>query len=375
MEYLKGYQLADRSVPNRLVAQAMEVNSASPGGAVNQSVLNRYKELAEGKWGIVFLEATSITHDHLARSKGLVLNRKTLDGFKRLVETFKKANDSSLFLFQLTHSGRQSGPFSSKVKAYEDEHSDIPVLSESDLDRIREQFIEAVALSKEAGADGVDVKACHGYLGCELLRPLNQREDKYGGSAKNRAWLIASVIKEAVRQYPGLIVGSRISTYEGIRGGCGTSGPDEIIEDLSDMQAIVDSFIKSGAHYLNVSSGIPGQTSQLTRPNIGGHFYRSSHYRYASQFKKWFPDTAIIGSVYTMDTSKCLEVANENLEKGYTDFVGFGRQNLADALFPEKIMTRPEEVNYCSLCGKCSKLLRTDKNVYCQEHQSKNPYV
>jgi len=171
----KPFSLAGKAVPNRLVAQAMEINSAEDFGA-GLTVLERYDSLARGGWGIVFSEAVSITTAHLARDKGLVLTRETLDSFKKMVESFKAINPESLLLFQLTHSGRQSGSFSRKVKVYEDDDTKIPVLTTQALDEIRELFPEATFLAKEAGADGVDIKSCHGYLGGELLRPPEQQD-------------------------------------------------------------------------------------------------------------------------------------------------------------------------------------------------------
>lgn len=368
------YRIADRTAPNRFAAQAMEINSSESGGAAGDTVINRYNSLAEGGWGIVFLEATSITDRHLARPNGLVLSRENLDSFKRLVGSFKSINDSSLLIVQLTHSGRLSGEFSRKVKAYEDEENEIPVLTEAELDELPQLYNNAAGLAKEAGFDGVDVKTCHGYLTTELLRPLNRRNDKYGGSVENRARLIASVIKSTTERYPGLIVGTRMSVYEGIRGGCGTSGPDEILEDLEDIRQIASIFAASGAHFFNISAGAPVYNSQLLRPGKKESFYRLSQFRYTKLFKEWFPETAIIGSTYTTGDSSCLLYARENISKGHTDFAGFGRQNLADSHFPVKLRENRDQVRYCTLCGKCSKLLSDDVKVYCAYHYSDNPY-
>ncbi|MBU2510204.1 hypothetical protein KJ966_02665 [bacterium] len=374
-ELFSPYKVKNRVIPNRLVAQAMEVNSASMGGAVNDIVVERYTDLARGGWGIVFLEATSVTEKHLARRNGLVLNQNNLDGFKRLVEAFKKENDSILFIAQLTHSGRQSGSFSKKVKAYVDDQEEIPVLSEKELDLIQEQFLTAIDLAKQAGFDGVDVKACHGYLGGELLRPLNNRSDKYGGSVENRAGFHSRIIETVSSEASDFLVGTRVSLFEGIRGGCGTASENEIIEDFGDMIKIINCFVEAGADYLNISSGIPSTTPLLTRPMKNGSFYRLSHFRYTKQIKDAFPDTLVIGSTYTTGEESCLEFAAENLSKGYTDFVGFGRQNLADPLFPEKGLNNQESINYCTLCGQCSKLLKNDENVYCKTHFPAKPAI
>lgn len=369
------YALKGKTIPNRFVAQAMEINTAGTGGSVSEGVIKRYNELARGGWGIVFIEATSITDAHLARQNGLVLNKANLDGFKRLVDEFKAINDKSLLLIQLTHSGRQSGAFSQKVKVYDDEQSDIPVLTETELDAIKEQFAEAIKLANRAGLDGVDVKACHGYLGGEFLRPLNKRSDKYGGSIANRARFISDLIAVAKDQHPAFIVGSRISVFEGIRGGCGTANENELIEDFTDMHEILTRFIDAGTDYINVSGGIPTKTPLLTRPLKNGEFYRISHYRYTKVLKQALSQVAVIGSTYTTGDETCLSLAQENITKGYTDFVGFGRQNLADPLFPVKAVEDPEAIDYCTLCGKCSLLLKDDKNIYCQTRHSSNPYL
>ena len=369
------YLLKGKTIPNRFVAQAMEINTAGNGGSVSEGVIKRYNELAEGNWGIVFIEATSITDAHLARQNGLVLNKTNLDGFKRLVDEFKSINDKSQLLIQLTHSGRQSGSFSQKVKVYDDEQSDIPVLNESELDDIKEQFTEAIQLACQSGMDGVDVKACHGYLGGEFLRPLNKRSDKYGGSIENRTRFISDLIAVAKDQRPDFIVGSRISVFEGIRGGCGTANENEVIEDFAEMLEILTRFVDAGADYINVSGGIPTKTPLLTRPLKNGDFYRISHYRYTKLIKQVLSQAAVIGSTYTTGDETCLSLAQENIEKGYTDFAGFGRQNLADPMFPVKAFEDPETIDYCTLCGKCSRLLKDDRNIYCQTQHESNPYL
>jgi len=369
------YQIAGRTAPNRFAAQPIEVNSADTGGGAGDTVISRYVSLAEGKWGIVFVEATSVTEKHIAHPHGLVLSEKNLTGFKNLVEAFKSVDESCLLMIQLTHSGRLSGASSQKVKAYEGKDPEIPVLTEKELDEVVRLHIEAADLAKEAGFDGIDVKACHGYLGTELLRPLNRRDDKYGGSLENRAHLISSVIECAARKNPGLIVGTRMSVYEGLRGGCGTSGPDEIIEDLEDIRQIAALFVAAGARFLDISGGAPVYNSRLTQPAKNETHCRYSQFRYAKQFKEWFPQTAIIGSAYTTGDSGCLGYADENISKGYVDFAGFGRQNLSDPGFPAKINEEPGSIQYCTLCGRCSKLLSRDEKVYCVHYNRNNPYL
>lgn len=358
------YRMNNLSLQNRLVAQAMEINSADASGTVSERILDRYKRLALGKWGMVFVEAISVMAGSLARNSGLVITRGNLDSFKRLAGEFKSRDEKGLVMFQLTHAGRVAGDFSEKVCICGG-GPDIPELTMGGLERVRDAFIDACGLAHEAGADGVDIKACHGYLLGEMLRSSNIRSDAYGGNTENRSRLICDIIKEAKRLYPRLVMGSRISFYEGIRGGCGTASPGEVIEDPGGMVDSAGFIVNAGADYINVSAGIPSVTPKLTRPGEDGVFNMYSHFRYAKTVKDRFPDITVIGSAYSAGLRLSARFADENIGKGYTDLTGFGRQNLADPLFPVKLKEAPGSIRWCKLCGGCSKLLKAMKNVVC----------
>jgi 2,4-dienoyl-CoA reductase-like NADH-dependent reductase (Old Yellow Enzyme family) len=356
-----------RVVPNRLTAQAMEINSAGPGGAVSATILERYASLASGGWGIVVVEAVSVTADSLARVNGLVLGGGTLDGFRRLVDSFRAINPDSLFIIQLTHAGRMAGGFSRPVGALGDDS--VPMLTTAELDAIRNLHGEAVRLAAGAGFDGVEIKACHGYLGGELLRPANERGDAYGGSAENRARLVSSAVADAKSARPGFIAGARVSLYEGLRGGCGTAGPNEVIEELSGMRAALGAIVDAGADYINVSAGVPALTPHLTRPVKGNAFDLYHHFRYARTVKQWYPELMVVGSAYSTAGPAASAYAEENIAAGGADFAGFGRQNLADPLFPRKLAGASGEIDYCTLCGGCSKLLKNQEPVRCTTYR------
>lgn len=359
------FKIGSKTAPNRLVSQAMEGNDGGPGGSVSERALNRYRKLAEGKWGIVIVEALSVTAQSLARKNGMILNRENLQGFKTLVSDFKKINPEGLILFQISHSGYKSGPFSRKTTICPGIR-DADYLTTEEIEEIRKSFVQSVLLAEEAGADGCDFKMCHGYFGGEMLRPANRRDDKWGSSFENRTRFLREGICEIKEKLKSrdFILGSRLSLYEGIRGGCGTIGSREILEDLGEMDRIVRLMEELGMDYVNVSAGIPGVTSEITRPTKQSKFLYLHLARYAEHVKKLKTSLAVIGSGYTILAGEAAGFAEENIKNDHVDFAGFGRMSFSDPLYPAKIES-DEEINYCTACSGCSRLMIRQVNDGC----------
>jgi 2,4-dienoyl-CoA reductase-like NADH-dependent reductase (Old Yellow Enzyme family) len=361
-------KLKERVINNRFVAQAMEGNDADKGGAPSERTINRYRELGKGQWGLVVVEAISVVETSLARVNAMILNRKNLDAFKRLVDAYKTANPGGVLFFQLTHSGEQSGVFADKTSLAVEKPAH-RYLSASEIAGIRDAFVAAALLTAEAGADGIDFKMCHGYLGAEILRPNNTRADEWGGCFENRTRLLREAVTELKARLPQhFILGSRLSMYEGIRGGCGTAGAGEIVEDLSDMLNVIRLMDELGMDYVNVSAGIPALTGAITRPTEPSKYLALHHLRYTKTVRELVVNEQrglkVIGSAYSSHRADSLAVMEEMLTKGYTDLCGFGRQIFADPLMPQKV-SAGEPVNWCVLCSACSRLMMSQHNDGC----------
>lgn len=360
------------TIVNRFTAQAMEGNDAEDGGKPSARTIERYKRLAEGGWGIIVVEALSVCETSLARVNGMILNRRNLDRFKELADRVKRANPQTCLLFQLTHSGGQSGAFSDRV-TLGPAREGFRLLNGDELERIRGDFVNAALLAAEAGADGIDFKMCHGYLGAEMLRPSNTRPDCWGGSFENRTRLLRDAVT-AIRAglgRSGFILGSRLSLYEGIRGGCGTGGPDEIVEDLGEMLEVIRLMAALEMDYVNVSAGIPALTGAITRPTESSKYLVLSHLRYAKTVKEMLRNEGralkVIGSAYSTCKAEAPDICAEMLQKGYVDLCGFGRQSFADPLTPLKLREgkAAAPVNWCVLCSGCTKLMVNQRNDGC----------
>lgn len=370
-------KIRNREMPNRFFAQAMEGNDGENGGRPSERTVNRYTKLAEGKWGAVQIEATSVNETSLARINGMIINEKNLDSMKRLVESFRKRDERACLFLQITHSGERSGPFSEAVTLTPGPAAlrnagpkPSRYLSTGEIEKIKDQFVRGALLAEEAGVDGIDFKMCHGYFGGEMLRPSNTRDDKWGGSFENRTRFLKETVGEirSSLRSRDFIVGSRFSAYEGIRGGCGSAGPGEIVEDISEMLEVVRIMDELGMDFVNVSAGIPALTGAITRPTEISKYLAFHHLRYTRAVtelvRKEKRSLKVIGSAYTTYKAEAPEKMEEMLSKGYADACGFGRQIFADPLTPKKIAAG-EKVDWCLLCSGCSKLMAAQMNDGC----------
>jgi len=373
-------RIGRKTAPNRIVNQPMECNDADAVGNPTDLTFRRYRKLAEGGAGIIVVESLTITYESRARENQLKISEETVKNLERLVREMRNVNPESLILFQINHSGGVSGPAFSKVVSPYPGDPNAHLLTAEEIEGIGLLFARAAVLAKQAGADGVDFKHCHGYLCGEMIRPANTRRDRFGGNFENRTRFFretAEKIKKLVGR-DDFLIGARYSIYEAIPGGFGTAGPAEVMEDLVEPLAFAKMVEAIGMDYVNVSAGIPAITPEVVRPtkNYPEGVYR--HFGFAKAVKA-LVKIPVIGSGYSYlrdgkndlkepDPSKKSFTywAEKNLRDGNVDMVGIGRQSLADPLFAKKIVSgNIDQVNFCTACSGCSVLLRSQATVGC----------
>ena len=374
-------RIGSKRAPNRIVNQPMECNDGDASGNPTELTLRRYRSLAEGGAGIIFVESLTISYESRARKNQLKIAEDTAWGLEKLVKEMRERNSESLILFQINHSGQLSqAAFSKVVSPYPTGDPNIHVLTEDEIDHIGTQFAQAALISKQVGADGIDLKHCHGYLCGEIMRPANTRPGRYGETFENRMRFFRETMektKKAVND-DSFLTGVRYSFYEGIPGGFGTAGPQKVIEDSSEPLAFAKMVEEMGMDYINVSAGIPPITPEIVRPtkNFPEGVYR--HFGWTKAVKDLLK-IPVIGSGYSYlrdgknnlkepDPSKknFTYWAEKNLKDDLVDLVGIGRQSYADPLFARKFLRGElDSVNFCTACGGCSALLTSQHEVGC----------
>ena len=380
---LSPIKIGTRTCVNRFFSQAMECTDADTDGNPSDLTYQRYENLFRGEAGMVSLEAITITDKNRSRLNQLFIMPQNLPALTRFVKRLREVNPKTIFIYQLTHSGELSNPeFSKRLSVKPLPGFDAEVFTEDEFDKIMDDFILAAKITRDSGADGIDMKLCHGYLGSQILRPYNTRKWKYGGKWENRrqfAYDLYERIKKAVPD-KDFLIGSKISVWEGFPGGFGTAGPDTPVIDLTEPIDLVQGLEERGAQYFIQSAGSPSITISLTQADKDHPYFAYLHQYFAKVFRDNLKkETVVIGSNYSVfgkgknklqavssKDSALLAYGAQNIARGYTDMVALGRQSFADPLLPLKLREgREKEINYCTACDNCLELLIQQRPIGC----------
>jgi 2,4-dienoyl-CoA reductase-like NADH-dependent reductase (Old Yellow Enzyme family) len=381
------FKIGPKTAVNRIALNAMECNDADHEGNPTELTYNRYKKAFRGGAGVIFMEAISVVDDSKGRINQLIGTRDNQEALTKLIKSLRKENDKTLLFVQLTHNGELAGSdFSRKVCVKPLPGFGGDLLTEDEVEDIIDKFVTSAKVAYDAGADGVDVKLCHGYLGSQFCRPFNDRDWKYGGPFEDRMRFAYEIYERLDREIndPNFIVGSKISAWEGFPGGMGTAGPNTPVIDFNEIQKMVQGLEERGAKYILQSAGSPSITLALTQPDKSMPDYGYLHFTFQKVIQDALkPETAVIGSAYSIyadgrqnyhavkpEESTFVHWAAKNIEDGFVDIVAIGRQSLADSELPIKLQEgREDEIRWCNVCDNCVELLIRQMPVACATYE------
>jgi len=411
MDILKqSIKVNSKLAPNRLAIQPMEGFDANKDGSPGKLTKRRYNRYAEGGAGLIWFEATSISDNCRSNSHQLMLTEKNLNQFRKFVSSIREKcnttlnalgfNNRCILILQLNHSGRYSKIKAKKhpIRAFsnfeldtanEVSEKDGSIVSDEELKIIEDLWVEKAKLAKEAGFDGVDIKACHGYLIGELLASRIRKNSIYGGdSLENRSRLLINIIKKLIQQMndsPDFILTTRLGIYDGMPypSGFGIEEKENQIFpapfDLSEPLELINNLYKIGIRLINISAGNPHYKPYITRPYdsaIRGGQKPEEHPLYSvnriikltSMIREQIPgDMILIGSGYSYLREYACNVVAGLIENDKVNICGFGRMAIANPDFPKQIFKKGviDKKKVCITCSKCSWLMRQGKNTGC----------
>ncbi|KAM7203115.1 NADPH dehydrogenase [Rhypophila sp. PSN 637] len=288
------------TLPNRLVKAAMAEGLGTNGLPTDERLLSVYRSWAQGGWGMILTGNVQIDRRYLGSPADVYVDApsladpatkaSTLSAFEKYAEAAKQSPTSAssspsggqraAVIVQINHPGRQSPlgsgsrPFLSKTVAPSaiqlslgGSGASSPLaylltkllfgtpreLTVPEIKDIISRFAQTSLFLAEAGFDGVEIHAAHGYLLSQFLSPRsNQRSDAYGGTPAKRAQIIIEII-HSIREtlakdgrYPNFAVGIKINSAD-----VQSDGEKGLQECIEQLQLIVD----AGVDFVEVSGG------------------------------------------------------------------------------------------------------------------------
>lgn len=247
------------TLKNRIAKAAMEENMADTDQAPSEELMRLYQAWADGGAGLIITGNVMVDGRAMTGPGGVVLqDDQQLDKFKRWARIARSSG--AQFWLQINHPGRQmQANLGQKTWAPSAVPLDLGKMSKrfatphamtpSVIEEVIQRFTNTARLGEQAGFNGVEIHAAHGYLLSQFLSPLtNQRTDEWGGSLENRARLLLEIVK-AVRAVVSadFAVAVKLNSADFQRGGFTADDAKKVVQLLNALG--VDLVELSGGSY------------------------------------------------------------------------------------------------------------------------------
>jgi len=380
-ESLKPLAVAGRTVGNRFAIHPMEGCDGTLDGAPDELTFRRWARFGAGGAKLLWGEAVAIDPDARANTRQLLMSDTNLGSLEQLIALARKEHGpASDFLvgLQLTHSGRWSYP--TPVVMFHDPalRSNGRMITDDELDRLQDQYVEASRRARDIGADFVDIKQCHRYLLSEMLA-AKTRPGKYGGSLENRTRFVRDLLRRLAAEVPDLIRASRMNFHDGVPfrknavTGIGEPVPGatgNYFEVDEAVQALTI-FRDAGLQLVNVTAGCPYFSPHVGRPadkeppdGYGapehGLVGVARHFDLAEAARRACPDLPVVGTGYSYLRQYAVEAGEANLRDDRVSIVGMGRGAIAYPDFARDVHMDKKKV--CITVSYCTTLMRAKGN-------------
>jgi 2,4-dienoyl-CoA reductase-like NADH-dependent reductase (Old Yellow Enzyme family)/thioredoxin reductase len=346
---------------NRLVALPLVLSFADKEGYASPQMIECYRKRAEGVWGLFIVEATFMRPDGGAffGMQGIYTDRM-LPYLNDVVEAIHEKGVKCAI--QIQHSGRQANPRVTKLPLVSPSPHSNPfapgpagesrAMTREEIYQLLDQYVESVALAKEARFDAVELHGTHGFLINQFMSPFtNKRDDEFGELLFFPTELVRRCKKVCGADFPILFrftCDEKLWVYglEGI--------------DLKMSKTFIRPLIEAGVDCFDLANS----TFETCDYNI-----ETIYFTPGTTIRNDFAPFKEISTVPLIGRGRVNDprLAMKLVEDGQIDMVGLGRQQLADPLTPRKMMEgRYDDVRRCIACDiGCSERLFNQIRTRC----------
>lgn len=338
-------------LPNRIIRSATHEALANPEGLYTNAIAETYEQLAQNNVGLIITGHAAVSPEGLAgRNQATAFEDECIEYWRPVIERVHQAGGK--IVLQLAHAGCAAadaktamGPsrFSSNSK-----RTPCREMTKIDIIHLRKKFKAAALRAQEAGFDGVQIHAGHGYLLSEFLSPYyNWRTDEYGGNLKNRSRLLLEIVR-------------------GIRGAVGKNYPilckinsDDFVEDgfSSDECIQVCAWLElNGIDAVELSGGIPQEGPGTIRLRESEPYYTETSRQVKNVIK--IP-VILVGGIRKPQT--IVQYMAENV----CDAVALSRPLIREPDLVARWQKGDPRKSECISCNACFRPVVVGKGFYC----------
>lgn len=351
------------ALKNRIVSTGHHTHLAD--GSPNDRLIAYHEARAKGGAGLIISEIAGV-HETAAFSNELLMatTRDCIVPYRRLVETCRR-HGAKVFA-QLFHPGREIMSSADGLMAVAYAPSEVPnerfhimprTLSEALIAEIVAGYGRAAGHLREAGLDGLEIVASHGYLPAQFLNPrVNLRSDAYGGDFEKRLGFLREVIEAVRGAAPDLALGLRISGDEMEPNGLGAA---EVVEVCAALDA------DGRLDYFNVTAG--------SSASLGGSVHITPPMGLAAGYVVPYGSAVrerVSRPVIVTGRINQPQVAEQVLASGQADLCGMTRALICDPEMPNKTMAgRLDDIRACIGCNQsCIGRAHKGFGISCLQH-------
>ncbi len=346
------------TLANRFVRSATWEGMADDDGAVTPGLIGLMTDLAQGGVGLIISSHAYVSREGQAGPWQLGVYADALvPGLSRM--TGAVHDKGGKIVMQLAHAGyhangKLSGLMPVAPSAVEGmAKAPRKALTAEGLQAIVTAFAEAARRAKQAGFDGVQIHAAHGYLLSQFLSPIyNQRTDAYGGDIQNRSkplMLVLKAIRESVgHAFPILI-----------KMNCGDFFENGLV--LEDAIQVGKMLAEGGIDAIELSGGLlTGGKMSPSRMGIHSPEKEAYFQKEARAFK-----TEVQVPLILVGGNRSYETAQQIVDNGIADYISLCRPFIREPGLINRWRSGELTQSACLSDNKCFGPIMAGKGLFC----------